>query len=533
MDFLYLPNQVTSGSSGGTFLLSITNLGLADASNLTVTVGPCPLMHIPFASSGVGTVSNLSSSAWWWVPRLGAGSNTSMTMAYSPTYVTTPTIGNLFAVASMDNAPFTSTSAEIEVDPIVISAIAGIGNTVKVTTPPQFNSSLIYSPSLRLPLAQWQQISNSLRTTVSNNYVYILPATNISGYYTLTAPSPFNTTTSLLFEAAMDVDGNPPVTDSGTGVLSLQLPPDNGLRYVNLVEVAATNSMTTNGWVVQNLPVVGSPGTNFPCWIAFRMGASNVVSSPTNLPYVKYSFTLTTNYLSVPVTNTYTLAPISRIPIYFEHGIQDEPLAGTNYTVFYNDTNFVGMIGGQAVSNPMVSAGYAFAQPDYPNRKQDTNECCPAAVWNSLHYLKNYVLPNLPDGDITYGNVKSAVGFTPAVGFKPAGSPIYWPAQFSLYATLNGLPIVTETTRSVTNAMAALSRTNDVEINMWGHVACIRSIVDLGNGRYSLGVSHDLYQGGTPGGRVTQAYVLDTNTGQLTGPFQGSITFLFFTLQHP
>jgi hypothetical protein len=494
-------------------MLVITNNGPAAASNVNVTVGPCPLLQIPFASPSLGVASNSAGATLWSMPTLGAGSNANLSMAYLATSVSSASIADLFAVATDDNSPFASTGAELEVDPPTISVLPVSNNTFRVITPAQFPSVLLSSPELTNPLSQWQTVSNNFRMTVGNQYVYTLPASNAASFFRFEAPNVPATATAEIFQAAMDLDDAPPVAASGEGILELELP-QPGLQYLNLEAGPTASTLTTNEWLIQNEPLDGG-GTNLPHTIFFPLGTNYATYSVTNYPTIKYNFTLTSNILVTPVISNPIVVKLNLHPVRFRHGQQDEYLS-TNTTLILTFP----IVGGAVVAS-------AYAQPDFPNRKQDTNECAPAAVWNSLHYLKNNGDTNLADGDITIAAMKTAVGWT------SDGAPGNWPALKGQYMTNHNIPIVTMETTNPAVAMSALSATNDVEIRMWGHVACVTGIRDLGGGVYSIDILHDIYQGFTPGGRVTQTVTLNTSTGMLSGPWATTVKFREFVIERP
>src|SRR5208282_2702023 len=117
----YLPIKMTSGDAPGTFAVTVTNSGMATATNVILAVCPTPLLSITDASGSQGTVSNANNGALCQVPTLAVGSNASLYVVYQPCVVQAPAIVDYFTTASADNAPGVSASVEILINPLTIN----------------------------------------------------------------------------------------------------------------------------------------------------------------------------------------------------------------------------------------------------------------------------------------------------------------------------------------------------------------------------------------------------------------------------
>jgi hypothetical protein len=81
--------------------------------------------------------------------------------------------------------------------------------------------------------------------------------------------------------------------------------------------------------------------------------------------------------------------------------------------------------------------------------------------------------------------------------------------------------------------MAALTQNHDVELRVYGHVACVREIKDHGNGMFTLTLSHDVAQGADGVGEITEIVTLDANAGYVTGDAGWGAYFREFVIERP
>jgi hypothetical protein len=296
--------------------------------------------------------------------------------------------------------------------------------------------------------------------------------------------------------------------NTGTGAAVLTFAPTTELTFFNFT--------WSNSWVIQNIPVLAANGTGAAHSIVFHFPLS-VSNAP--VMFGKGGFTVSTTPVTNPPAGSNDFI-VARYEQYFRSGISNVPLAYTPAQPLVGFTN-------RSVPTPQIT--YAFTKPNFPNIEQGVNECAPVAVLNSLWYLRRNGL-NIPGSALMLDKIKEAVGWDSdgAPGGRGAGS---WPDLKKQYMQEHGLPVNTDTTTNVLIAMNAVKLCYDVEIHIRGHVACVRGITDLGNGKYAIQISHDAQQG-QRGGTQMETWTYDAATGTVTGS-TWSTQFVEFVIEFP
>jgi hypothetical protein len=160
----------------------------------------------------------------------------------------------------------------------------------------------------------------------------------------------------------------------------------------------------------------------------------------------------------------------------------------------------------------------------FPNQEAAKNECVPAAVANSLKFLKDSnatEMGGVADADIGSTSVGGAMGYTPEGGTPgSADGKATWPGKKDKYLKDKGVPVSTTAVPAVQSfsgeataadcdtALQAIKDGKDVELQGRSHCAAIVGMAKLKNGKYVIYVAHDTNQGNA-GGQKVQKIIYD------------------------
>jgi hypothetical protein len=168
------------------------------------------------------------------------------------------------------------------------------------------------------------------------------------------------------------------------------------------------NVATTEGWVVQNLPV--DPSSGYPgLSVSFNLGSSSSVLNAN----VDFGPTPIDNFMGVPGANNYVLAaePIARNG----EGMEDPVIA---------------VEAPPAPSPAALFGGLGFDyvwQPNHEMLEEAVNQCAPGSIARSLTYLKNRYGVPVPDpnnpGTGAANTPDSLVAALDKTWVKPDGTP--------------------------------------------------------------------------------------------------------------
>jgi hypothetical protein len=297
----------------------------------------------------------------------------------------------------------------------------------------------------------------------------------------------------------LNFDYNGTITNnSAWGAVDVTFTGSPGTLYLNL----------SNGadWVIQNMPVLTTRGTG-------------------NTQTQRFWFPI--GPPGVPVTNINY--GISLTPV-----LAPQPFSSLVGTVTPDQvsihTGFSGNPPGGGVPGPAVNqVGGAVADPNppkhenFPNQESPWNYCVPVGVSNSLQWLNDKNSLGMPADKISIGAMAAAFGTTAANGTWR--NTIY--PDKKAHCKNNKLPITTHKAGGSQIAQVAKEIKNGQDVEMmigWagtnnGHCVAVTGITDLGNGKYTLLITHDKEQdqaGGTVDETATYDLTNETWSGALS-----------------
>ena len=162
-------------------------------------------------------------------------------------------------------------------------------------------------------------------------------------------------------------------------------------------------------------------------------------------------------------------------------------------------------------------------------------ECVPAAVSNSLQYLRDKY------GKPPAGKKISKEAMKAATAWTSDGSPLDWPATKDAFMKANGFGIKTTVVSGPVGLQIALDeykKGQDVEITGWGpgiggHCGVVVGISRLSDGRWLFSVAHDRDQTNKGGTRGDDTVTYDPTTEELEGGGFDGMGLLHFTIECP
>jgi hypothetical protein len=247
---------------------------------------------------------------------------------------------------------------------------------------------------------------------------------------------------------------------------------------------------------VRNLPILSTEGDGVvqTQTINFRVLPDDVSpSSPVGSVDLMATLTFQTQ---ATAPNSPVVDPFFSLRIVLiDSGEQGQSLAHTTART---------VVGGSATE-------WAFNGP-LPNQDVGAGECVPGAISNSLIFLNEAHLLNIPDNEISIDATKIATGWS--AGGAPLSPTPWWDLK---QAALNAdpmIPVTTITTQSFDQAIAALHDDCDVEFRAPGHVAVVRGLIKLANGNRGVVIQHDTHQGWI-GGTKREIVIFDATDGTL------------------
>ena len=295
-----------------------------------------------------------------------------------------------------------------------------------------------------------------------------------------------------------DLDGHE-TNDSAWGTATL--------GYENAGTILYFNLAVGKRWVVRNIPVPAST-RRANLTFGFDLG----VTKGTDVTTLDYAYNLTSNLLTA-MPGDFKRAKVNdrsyiMAPGFFEGTplLQDPPNAEF----------------GDSVADSAYHAG------EFPNTGADLNECVPAAVSNSLHFLNAKYKLGLTEKKMSIPTMRRATGW------DPTGCGCNWYQIKDRYMKANGYGV---TTRKITNfdqIIKEIKAGQDVELCGDWHCAAVVGIARLANGKYVIYVAHDTAQD-EDGGEITEKIIYDPETGKFEGSpgfFDGS-GFSYFVVECP
>jgi hypothetical protein len=321
----------------------------------------------------------------------------------------------------------------------------------------------------------------------------------------------FEETSAEFVQLNFNYDGTETL-HSDWGAIDLTFSGSNTMFYLNL---------SVNGsWVIQNVP--------------FQSLQSNG-----ELQTRRFWFPIGSPGIEVEqIIYGYTVTPVMMLNQPFE---DDIALVEQDYVEIYS--SFFDPTGDPSLNVPDPAVNQVGGKPAqkthshrlFPNQEAGVNECVPTGISNSLKFLKDHHGLIMTEDDMSIDSLKIGTGWT-ALGCPRPG----WVDNKKNYVRDKKLPVTTrklDGPKNIASIGQEIKDGQDVEMDIkWkgrgAHAVAITEWIDLGGGRYQIGVTHDKEQG-TPGGTVTENAIYDSNTGTWTGAMSNGTNDFFFVVECP
>ncbi len=268
------------------------------------------------------------------------------------------------------------------------------------------------------------------------------------------------------------------------------------LEYTGSSSILYFNLLVDVDWRIENMAVhsVEGPAVDQEVTFLFPLGIPG--GAPLDSIPVSWSLTLT------PVTafaGDREMLPVEQDFVSIRGAIDLEPY-------FY--TPLDNLVGDAADGDKKVN-------PLFPNQNCGVGECVPAAVSNSLKFLKAKHGLDMEDADITIAKMKEATGWDPDTWCQAN-----WPTLKDTYMQTNDYPVeTTRTTLDMDLVKQKLGENCDIELTGRNHCVALVGLSKNANGTWTLTVRHDTKQGDETGdgGCIDEEVVYDPATGNLKG----------------
>lgn len=292
-----------------------------------------------------------------------------------------------------------------------------------------------------------------------------------------------------------------PTLNSDWGSVNFTFTGQESIMYFNLV--------ANGSWQVQNMPVLSieGEGVNQSISFAFDLG----VPSGTTVTSLNYGYTFTNTTIGSMPAETETAVVFDQEVIISSgaEGVAIPPVQPAKP-----------LIGGAAVSAKM------FEHDNFPNQDCGWNQCCPAAVSNSLKFLNKKHKMGLNDNNLSIDKMKNATKWKVPprkIGcyidhndHRPEGARNAWWEDKKAYMEKNKIPVTTRKITDLSKLIAEGAKGQDIEIVGDWHTAAVVGMTDLGGGKYEIVVAHDTKQNET-GGTKKDKITYDPATKKFTG----------------
>ena len=315
-----------------------------------------------------------------------------------------------------------------------------------------------------------------------------------------------------------------PTLNSDWGSVDFTFTGQEPIMYFNL---AAHGS-----WQVQNMPVLSIEGGGVDQSISFAFDLG--VPSGTTVTSLNYGYTFTDTTIGSMPAETGTAVVFDQEVVISSgaKGVAIPPVQPAQP-----------LVGGAAVG------AKKHAHANFPNQECGTDECCPAAVSNSLKFLNKKHNMGLNNNDLSIAKMKTATNWgNPVIDGKPvgwgtwidhddsrpAGERNAWWEDKKAYMVKNKIPVTTRKIADLSKLAAEIDDGQDVELQGDWHTAAVVGITDLGGGKYAINVAHDTNQGNNSGTK-TDSITYDPVTKKFKGSpcfFKGS-SFRYAVVECP
>jgi len=289
------------------------------------------------------------------------------------------------------------------------------------------------------------------------------------------------------------------------------------LHFVGQEPIIYFNLAVNGEWQIQNIPVLSVQGVDVDQVMAYYFDLGNEVGEI--LTDVTYGYALTEDTLLSMPPETHTAIVSDDIQIM--------------------SPGFGGEMPSLAPAGPLIGALVVTEQKYYhenfPNQDCGKNECCPAAVSNSLKFLNNRHKLGLDEDDLSIDEMKDATDWDDGCDlFK------WWEEKKEYMEDDDDYPFTTKKVTDMDLLINEIEYGQDVEITeSWikngkktGHTSCLVGISKLENGEYKLDIAHDRQQGVDGGAEIT-SLTYNPNTNKLRCEGRGTSTFEYAIVECP
>jgi hypothetical protein len=282
--------------------------------------------------------------------------------------------------------------------------------------------------------------------------------------------------------------------------------------FVGQVPIMYFNLAVNGSWQIQNIPVLSDNGVG-------------VIQTMT------YYFNLGTERGTVVTSLNYDYAFTSDI-LGTMPGGSNPASVGHDYIALWSGTQGA-LMPELTAAEPLVGgevSSQKHTHKNFPNQDCGPNECCPAAISNSLKFLNKENSLGLTDAETSIAAMKDATGWS-------QGTHEYWYYNKIQYMQLHNYPISTRYITDIGALATEIDNGQDVEImesgyywdettktwNATTHVMCLVGIEHLKNGNYSLDVADDMKQGIDGEGCEVRTRIYNSATNELSGGGEGGV----------
>lgn len=322
---------------------------------------------------------------------------------------------------------------------------------------------------------------------------------------------------SMVF-AQMDFDLDGMIyTDTEWGAVDFTFIGQEPIMYFNLA-VSGT-------WQVQNIPVLSIEGVDVEQTMTyyFDLGTERGV----NVDGLDYDYMFTPDIIDAMPGGAVTATVVDRQAVFSPGTVETEIVS-------------LSLVSAEPLIGALAKIPEKFAHKDFPNQDCGVNECCPAAVSNSLKFLNKKWSLGIKDSKTTIDDMKKATNWDKDGCWidhddnRPKGQRNAWWEDKKKYMEDNDYPITTRRVTDLGKIAEEIKSGQDVELLGDWHAAAIVGITDLGGGKFSIDVAHDTEQG-KAGGTKTETITYDPNTKKFSGSpgfFAGS-SFRYAVVECP
>jgi len=273
------------------------------------------------------------------------------------------------------------------------------------------------------------------------------------------------------------------------------------LTYVGYAHIMYLNVNVNGSWEIENMPLISREGENVLQTVWLSYGLNVTPGTPVQMIQVGADITDVPRNTPPPILGN---APVNPMDEVIAGGIIGGPLG--------KQDKGGGQKGGQAVGNK-------HSHKDFPNQEAGKNECVPAAISNSLKYLKREFGLTVADGRISIAALKKGTGW------GPNGCDKNWWKRKKDYAAEFGIETTKLNPIDIERVFNGIGKKYDVEmviknvVGNSGHCVAVVGAQKLANGNWVLEIAHDVNQSDDKKGTVVETITFDPNSSKIVdGP---------------